>query len=139
MVEDALAHSILATQDSMSFAEAKDMVAGWYCETSGSSDMDSPNTDWGQEVQELRKFVEWSESESGRIQSKIEVLQAKSATRILKEFMNSELGPVNALVEAIKEISQNLHTEGSSISSADSKALDVLKDTRDKLLKLTME
>ena len=101
--------------------------------------MDSPNTDWGQEVQELRKFVEWSESESGRIQSKIEVLQAKSATRILKEFMNSELGPVNALVEAIKEISQNLHTEGSSISSADSKALDVLKDTRDKLLKLTME
>ena len=53
--------------------------------------------------------------------------------------MNSELGPVNALVEAIKEISQNLHTEGSSISSADSKALDVLKDTRDKLLKLTME
>ena len=139
VVEDALAHSILATQDSMSFAEAKDMVAGWYCETSGSSDMDSPNTDWGQEVQELRKFVEWSESESGRIQSKIEVLQAKSATRILKEFMNSELGPVNALVEAIKEISQNLHTEGSSISSADSKALDVLKDTRDKLLKLTME
>merc|ERR1739848_569435 len=78
-----------------------------------------------QEVQELQKFVKWSESESSKISARIETLQAKSATRILKQFMNSELGPVNALVEAIKEISQNLQGSEASISPAEGKALDV--------------
>jgi len=53
--------------------------------------------------------------------------------------MNSELGPVNALVEAIKEISQNLQGSEASISPAEGKALDVLKETRNRLQNLMLD
>jgi len=136
VIEDTLARSIISTREGMSFQEGKDLVASWYTESNNGSNTESPNTDWEQEVLELARFVKWSESEGPKIQAKIEALQAKSATRILKEFMSSEVGPVHALVEAIKEISNNLQTGETSISAADSRALDVLKETRNKLQNL---
>ena len=142
VVEEALIKAIRTSRDSMSFKESKNMVANWYSESSSSasvSGMESPNTDWEQEMHELIKFVQWSESESKRIQSRIETLQAQSATRVLKQFMNSDGGPVNALLEAIKEISQNLQSSEGSISTAEGKALDVLKETRDRLQNLMLD
>merc|ERR1739848_775849 len=110
-----LIKAIRTSRDSMSFKESKNMVANWYSESSSSasvSGMESPNTDCEQEMHELQKFVQWSESESKKIQSRIETLQAESATRVLKQFMNSDLGSVSALMEAIQQMSHNLQQSG---------------------------
>jgi acetyl-CoA carboxylase/biotin carboxylase 1 len=142
VVEDALAVAIRSTQESMSFKESKKVVSGWYSEFNSESSMEGPNTDWEQEMQELQKFVQWSESEGKKIQSRIETLQAESATRVLKQFMNSDLGPVSALMEAIQQMSQNLQQSGEGSTpntSAEAKALNVLKETRDRLQNLMVD
>jgi len=68
VVEDGLARAILFTQERATFKECKELVASWYSEANNAAAaMESPSTDWDQEVQELQKFVKWSESESSKI------------------------------------------------------------------------
>jgi len=139
VVEDALAHAVQSTRDSMSFKECKKLIASWFTEYDSSANVESPMTTWEQEVQELQKFVRWSEAESKAIQSRIEMMRAESATRVLKHFMTSEMGPVKALMEAISQVSQNLQSSDGVTSATEGEALDVLKQTRDQLQSLLLD
>merc|ERR1712190_455705 len=67
IIEDALARSISATQDTMTFSEGKVLVSTWYNEYNDTvSRMESPNTDWDQEVEEMKKFVSLDRSRGGQ-------------------------------------------------------------------------
>ena len=123
IIEDALARSISATQDTMSFSEGKDLVATWYNEYNDTvSRMESPNTDWDQEVEEMKKFVSWTEAGAAKIQARIDKLQLTS---------------VSALVQAISSQIHSLQVSEGAVST-ENKALDLLKETRDKLQTLCL-